>query len=178
MLLIESLSDPLSMNANKTEFIWGLKFVAVQLLWMVIEKTFGLHDVHIDKHIYLTNLFAILAITVYVFALRDKRDKDLGGSITFAEAFKSGMILTVVVTILAPVTQWITSTIITPDYFTYAIEHSVETGFHSTLAEAENYFNLKNYMIQSTMGTFIMGLITSFIVGFIIRTKTKKPALT
>lgn len=165
------------MNAYKTEVIWGLKFVAVQLLWMVIEKTFGLHDVHIDKHIYLTNLFAILAITVYVFALREKRDKDLGGSITFAQAFKSGIIITLVVTILAPATQWITTTIITPDYFTNAIAHSVETGFHASLAEAEGYFNLKNYVVQSTIGAFIMGVITSFIVGFLIRSKTPKPAV-
>ena len=77
-------------------------------------------------------------------------------------------------TLLAPLTQWITSTVITPEYFPNVIAYSVETGFYNSREEAEAYFNLQNYMMQSTIGAFIMGVITSVIVAFFVRSKVKK----
>ena len=161
------------MKNIKTELKWALIFVVVSLLWMLLEKLAGLHSTHIDKHFYLTNLFAIPAILVFVMALKEKKKKDFGGSMSFKQGFVSGAIITIVVTVLSPLTQWITSTYITPEYFPNVIEHSLETGFHATREEAEAYFNLSNYMVQSVIGALVMGLITSAIVAFFVRTRSK-----
>lgn len=161
------------MEKIKIELKWALIFVVMTLLWMVLEKMVGLHSTHIDKHMYLTNLFAIPAILIYVLALKDKKKNYYKGQMTFKQGFISGLIITAIVTLLAPLTQWIISTVITPEYFPNVIAHSVETGYHSSLEEAEAYFNLRNYMVQATIGTFVMGLITSAIVAFFVRTKTK-----
>jgi hypothetical protein len=161
------------MKNIKTELKWALIFVAVSLLWMLLEKLSGLHSTHIDKHLYLTNLFAIPAILVFVLALKEKKRKDYGGSMSFKQGFFSGAIITLIVTVLSPLTQWITSTYITPEYFPNVIEHSLETGFHATREEAEAYFNLSNYMVQSVIGALVMGLITSAIVAFFVRTRSK-----
>jgi len=72
------------------------------LLWMALERTFGLHDSYIDLHPYLTNLIAIPAILVYVFFLREKRDVFYNGEITYKQSFISGLIMTLFVTILVP----------------------------------------------------------------------------
>ena len=74
---------------------------------------------------------------------------------------------------LAPLTQWITSTIITPEYFPNVIAHSVDTGFYETVEEAEAYFNLKNYMVQSVIGALVMGVITTAVVALFVRSKSK-----
>ncbi len=161
------------MKNIRTELKWALIFVVVSLLWMLLEKLSGLHSTHIDKHFYLTNLFAIPAILVFVMALKEKKKKDFGGSMSFKQGFVSGAIITIVVTVLSPLTQWITSTYITPEYFPNVIEHSLETGFHATREEAEAYFNLSNYMVQSVIGALVMGLITSAIVAFFVRTRSK-----
>lgn len=161
------------MEKIKIEIKWALIFIAMTLLWMVLEKLVGLHSTHIDKHMYLTNLFAIPAILIYVLALKDKKKHYYKGQMTFKQGFISGLIVTAIVTLLAPLTQWIISTLITPEYFPNVIAHSVETGYHSSLEEAEAYFNLQNYMVQGTTGTFIMGLITSAVVAFFVRTKNK-----
>ena len=155
------------------EIKWALIFVGMSLLWMWLEKAVGLHSTHIDKHMYLTNLFAIPAIVIYVLALKDKKKKGYNGQMNYLQGFTSGMIITVILTLLAPVTQWITSTVITPEYFPNVIEHAVETGFYPSREEAEAQFNLQNYMVQSTIGTFVMGLVTSAVVAFFVRTKTK-----
>ncbi len=157
----------------KIELKWALIFVGMSLLWMVLEKLAGLHSTHIDKHMYLTNLFAIPAIVVYVLAMNEKKKIDYKGEMTYGQGFVSGLIITGIVALFAPLTQWITSTLITPEYFPNVIAYSVETGYHSSLEEAEAYFNLENYILQSFVGAIIMGVITSAIVAFFVRTKSK-----
>ena len=135
-----------------------------------MEKLTGLHDVNIDKHYIITNLVAIPAILIYVLAFLNKRKSYFGGSMTYLQGFTTGVIMTVIITIFTPLIQYITSVIITPDYFNNVIAFTVEKG-EMTQSEAEEYFNLKNYMIMSLMGSFVMGLITTSIVAIFTRKK-------
>ena len=162
------------MKKIRLEIKWALIFVLMSLLWMLLEKLVGLHDAHIDKHMYLTNLFAIPAIIIYVLALKDNKKKNYNGQMTYKQGFISGLIITAIVAFLSPLTQWITSTVITPEYFPNAIAYSLETGYHKSLEEAEAYFSLKNYIVQSVIGAIFMGVVTSAIVAFFVRTKSKK----
>ena len=89
----------------------------------------------------------------------------------YKQGLISGIILSVFIALLSPLTQWITSTIITPEYFPNVIAYSVETGYHKSIEEADAYFNLKNYIIQSTIGALVMGIITTAIAMVFIRSK-------
>jgi len=144
--------------------------MVVMLAWMWLEKLTGLHDVHIDKHYIYTNFVAILAIAVYVFALRDKRENYYNGVMTYKQGFISGLIISIIVTVFSPITQYITSEIISPDYFNNVIEYSVGEG-EMTLEAAQNYFNLKSYMTQVVIATPIMGIITTAIVAVFVKNK-------
>lgn len=156
------------MKKYSTELKWGFIFVVVFLIWMIIEKVTGLHDEHIDKHGMYTMLFAIPAIAVYVFALREKRDKDLGGTMGWKEGFVSGAIITLIVTFLSPLTQWLVHSLISPGFFQAAMEHAVETEALSR-PEAEAYFTMGGYIIQSMIGAFVMGILTSAVVAFFVK---------
>jgi hypothetical protein len=158
------------MKKYSIEIKWGLIFVGMQLLWMLMERLTGLHAEHIDKHATYSNFIAIPAILVYVFALLDKRKNDLGGTMTYKQGFISGLIITLVVTILSPLTQTITSLYIVPDYFTNVIDYTVEQG-KMTREAAENYFNLKSYILQVLIATPIMGIVTTAIVALFTRRK-------
>lgn len=159
------------MAQYKTEIKWALIFMGVSLVWMLLERLTGLHSTHIDKHAIYTNFFAIVAIAVYVFALRDKKQGDLKGRMTYKEGLISGLIISVVVGVLTPLGQVITAYVISPDYFENAINYGVSHG-HTTQEKAEAYFNVKNYIIQSTVFAPVMGVITSAVVAFFLRTKT------
>lgn len=163
------------MKTITTEIKWAVIFTLVMLLWMLGERLVGLHDQHIDLHMVLTNLFAIPAILVYVFALRDKRQRDYQGVMTWQQGMLSGAIISLVVALLAPGTQWVISTVISPHYFDNVIAYSVATGYHPTREEAEAYFNLGNYMMQSAVGALIMGLLTTAIVAIFLRPKHSVP---
>lgn len=159
------------MKQFATEIRWAFIFVATLLLWMVAERAVGLHSTHIDKHMIYTNLFAIPAIVVYVLALRDKRQRDHGGIMTYRQGVRAGLIITAVVALLSAPAQWVISTLITPDYFANVIAYSVDTGAYDSYEAAAAYFNLGNYLVQSVVGALIMGTVTSLIVAFFTRSK-------
>lgn len=161
------------MKKIKIEIKWAFIFMGSLLLWMVLEKLVGLHGKHIDKHQYLTMLYVIPAIWLYVLALKDKKKNYFNGQMNFKQGFISGLIISIIVTVFSPLTQWIISNVITPEYFPNVIAYSVKTGYFKTLSEAEAYFNYKNYAMQSTIWALIMGVITSVIVAFFIKTKKK-----
>jgi hypothetical protein len=138
---------------------------------MTGEKVAGLHDKYIDYHIYLTNLFAIPAIIMMVLALREKKKQVYNGKMTYGQGLISGIIISAIIALLAPLTQWITSYVITPEYFPNVIKRSVELGYYKTKEEAAANFNYTNYAIQSSIGALIMGIATTAIAMIFIRSK-------
>ena len=158
------------MKKYKIEIKWAFIFMVMMLLWMVFERAVGLHDEHIDKHPIYTNFVAILAIAIYVLALLDKRKNFYNGVMTYKQGFISGLIISLIVTVFSPLTQYITSKIISPDYFNNVIEYSVSNNL-MTLEAAQAYFNLKSYIIQVLIATPIMGIVTSAIVAIFTKKK-------
>jgi hypothetical protein len=153
------------------EIKWALIFSGVVLLWMVLEKISGLHGKYIDYHLYLTNLFAIPAIWLIVLALKDKKKQFYSGQMSYKQGLISGIILSVIIALISPLTQWITSNIITPEYFPNVIKRSVELGYFNSTAEAEANFNYANYAKQGAVGALLMGIITTAIAMIFIKTK-------
>lgn len=150
------------------EIKWGVIFIVAMLLWMLLERLVGLHSTHIGQHPIWTNLFAIIAIAVYVLALRQKRTQ-LNGVMTWQQGFLSGLIITAVVTILTPLGQYLTHTVITPHFFVNAIDYAVANDKMSQ-AEALAFFSLESYLLQAVVGALVMGIITSAVVAWFVRT--------
>ncbi len=159
------------MKNIRIEIKWAIIFSVMTLLWMVLEKLSGLHGKYIDYHLYLTNLFAIPAIIVMVMALKDKKKSIYSGQMSYVQGLVAGIILSAFIALLSPLTQWITSYIITPEYFPNVIKRSVELGHYASTAEAEAYFNYANYAKQGAMGALLMGIATTAIAMIFIRTR-------
>ena len=159
------------MKNIKIEVKWALIFILTSLAWMGLEKALGWHDEKIADHATLTNIFAIPAIAIYVFALLDKRKNYYHGRMTYKKGFLAGLIITLIMALFSPITQYMTSTLITPDYFSNVTEYAVSSG-NMTQPDAEAFYNLKSYMVQSVIGAAIMGIITSAVVALFAQTKT------
>ena len=156
------------MKKYATEIKWALIFCAAALVWMVFEKAMGWHGPKIEQHPYMTNIFGLIAIVIYVLALREKRQK-LGGRMTWKQGFMSGLIISIIVALLSPLTQWLTHAVISPEYFSNAIAYSVEVGYHDSPEAAAEYFNLQSYMMQGGIGAVIMGVVTSAVVAIFLK---------
>jgi FtsH-binding integral membrane protein len=158
------------MKSRITEIKWGVIFTIFMLLWMIMEKVLGFHGERIEQHMIITNFVAIPAIVIYVLALLDKRKRDLNGKMTYVQGLISGIIISIVVAVFTPLTQYIINTVISPDYFSNMIAYTVENDIMTEQA-AKDYFNLESYIIQSTIGAPIMGILTTAIVALFVRKK-------
>jgi hypothetical protein len=106
-----------------------------------------------------------------VLALKEKKKITFNGKITYTQGLLSGIILSIIIALLSPITQWITTYIITPEYFPNVIKRSVEIGYYKTTAEAEANFNYSNYAVQGAIAAFVMGFITTSIAMIFIKSK-------
>lgn len=156
------------MKNTAIEIKWAIIFTLMGLIWVWLEKMVGLHSTHIDQHPVYTNFVAIPAILIYVLALLDKRKRDYQGRMTYGQGLKSGLIITLFVTLLSPASQILVAEWISPAFFGNAIKHAVDSGL-MTVTEAENFFNLKNYLIQAVIGAPVMGVITSLLVAIFVK---------
>lgn len=159
------------MNAIKIELKWAFLFTIMSLAWIFLEKVTGLHDKHIEYHPYFTMLFFIPAVVFYVLAIMERKKKFYKSHFKYKNAFISGLILTLIITLLAPLGQYISVEYISPEYFENAIQASVENGYYKTEAEARANFNTSNYMLQSTIFALVSGIITTLIVSIFVRSK-------
>lgn len=159
------------MDMIKIEIKWALIFSLMTLAWIFIEKIAGLHSENIDLHPYLTNIFAVPAIIVMVLALKDKKKNFYNGSMTYMQGLISGVILSAFISILSPLTQWIITNVISPDFFKNMIDFTLDLGYYKTQEDAEAYFNYENYAKQSAIGAFVMGVITTAVAMILLQTK-------
>lgn len=155
------------------ELSWALIFIAAMILWMLLERMLGLHSVHIGIHPIATNGFAIVAILVYVLALRHKRRSHYDGVMSWQQGFYTGLVITLIIALLSPLTQWLIHTLVSPHFFTNAATHAVEMEL-MTPEQAGDYFNLTAYIVQAFFGALILGVVTSAVVAFFVRTKPAK----
>lgn len=153
------------------EIKWGILFTIAILLWTGLERLVGLHDQYIAQHFVYTNLFAIVAIVIFVFAMRDKRENYYQGVMSWKQGFITGCIISVVVAVLSPLSTYIAHEFVSPGYFPNIIAYSVEQGEYATAEEAAEMFNLSSYIIQGAIFALISGVITSAIVAIFVRRK-------
>lgn len=162
------------MKNYSIEIKWTLRFILLVLAWAIGEKFAGLHDVYIDKYALYSNLFIIPAFLFYYLALAEKKKVIYNGQMTWTQGFVSGVVLSFFIAILMPIAQLVIYKSITPHFFETIIDYKTKSPllkYHMSLKDAQSYFSLKSYMIQSVFSALSMGIITGAIVSLFIRTK-------
>ncbi|MDR6300498.1 DUF4199 domain-containing protein [Mesonia maritima] len=160
------------MKNFRIEFKWAIIFSVFTLIWMVGEKSIGLHDELIAKQAVYTNLIAIPYIIIFFLAIKDKRDNYYNGIMSWKQGVISGGVLSVIIAVLAPIVQYVVSTLISPEFFQHAIDHAVESG-RMKRDGAASLYNLNFFLIQAIFGSLAMGVVTSAIVAAFLKKSPK-----
>jgi len=153
----------------RVEIKWACIYAAVQLLWMIFERAMGWHTTGIRHYESYVLLFILPSFLVYFLALSDKKKNFYNGKITWLQAFIAGLIMSGCVAILSPLTQYIISTYISPDYFQNAITYHVEVAQKISLELAEANFNLQNFIVKNIQGAMLHGGITAALVAMMVQ---------
>lgn len=152
----------------KIEIKWAVLFAIATLVWTGIEKTLGWHSTSIENHALNTNLFGIIAIALYFFAIKEKRDTELQGKMNWKQGVISGITLSIFIAVLSPLTTYLSVMVISPEFFPNIIAFATEQGKMSKEV-ALGYFSLKSYMAQSLFGALTMGVVTAAIVSLFLK---------
>lgn len=161
------------MKNLKIEIKWAVIFSIASLLWFAIEKSAGLHDEYISKHLIYTNFFAIPAILIFILALKEKKSKYFIGTMNWSQGFVTATIFSIGIALLSPIVQYISFEFISPNYFENAIQNAIKLK-SMTLLNAQTFFNIRSYIIQGFLGGISMGIVTGGIVAYFLQTKNSK----
>ncbi|MEW5677066.1 DUF4199 domain-containing protein [Flavobacterium enshiense] len=152
------------------EFKWAAISIFTGLAWILLEKTLGLHDANIKWHPLFSMLIIFIIIPLYYLAIRDKKNNFYNGTITWKQGFICGLIITVIVTLFTPLTQYISLNVISPDYFKNAIAYTLSKS-HMAQADAEAYFNLNSYIMQAVSMGLSFGVLCSGVISYLTKSK-------
>lgn len=159
------------MKKFKIEFKWAVVIMIIFLAWMTLEKQLGFHDEKLKWQVFFGMLIIIPNFVLYFLAIRNKKKNYYNGEMTWKQGFISGIVISFIVVIFSPFTQFITYEFIVPDFFDKMVALSVESKRLSE-EEAKSYFNLSASTWQSISSGLSYGIVLGAIVAYILKTKT------
>lgn len=158
------------MKKLQIELKWAILFSVALLCWILFEKTMGWYQDEISDFWWLTLFFEPFALLIYLLALREKRRVVYNRKITWAQAILSGVIISFIVAILSPITEYIAYNFFTPENFNAVSESSV-TNELMARSKLNDVFNINNYRWESAFGLFGFGILNTIVAGFFVRKK-------
>ncbi|MDI1317363.1 DUF4199 domain-containing protein [Flavobacterium sp.] len=157
------------MKKYSIEIKWALRFTLLTLAWSIGEKAIGLHDVHIENYGLCSLLFVFPAFLFFYLALAEKKKYFYHNSITWQQGFICGAVISLIIAVLNPITQLVIYKSISPTFFDTIIAYKVKHGM--SLKTVQEVFNLKSYIIQTTLSNLSYGFVTGALVSVFIRNK-------
>src|SRR5690606_4189748 len=162
------------MNKIGIELKWAGIITAFTCLWAALEHTLGYHKDFSNILIILITAFIYYVILTFLWAIAfvDKK-KSLGkGTIwEFKNAFKFGLILTGLLTILSPIAQYIIYGNISPDYFNNIIEYQFAKG-KQTHESLEAIYTMEVAIRTGVMDTLSYSIVFSALYAWVFKTKS------
>lgn len=153
------------------EFKWAIISIIIFLAWMTLEKQLGYHNEKIKWQMVFTMLYIFPSFLLYFFALRDKKKNYYHNQMNWRQGFISSIVISFIIAVFSPITQFITHEFISPQFFDRLIKLSVETK-RMTSEQAQSYFNLSAYIWQSISGGISTGVVFGAIIAYILKPKS------
>lgn len=150
------------------ELKWASYFVAFWFFWTLLEKYLGWHDIDIARYHELGPLYVVVSAIIFYFALLDVRNVNFGRSMSYSNAFQTGMVMTLIILLVMPINQFLLLTLVSPDLLSNLQTYSVEL-LGMTVEKASSEYSIRYMIIQSEVRTLLLGTSLSLTLGVIIR---------
>lgn len=158
------------MNKIGIELKWAAIITTFSCVWAAFENQLGYHKDF--SNIIVTAFFYYIILTfLWAIAFIDKK-KSMGKDAIweFKNAFKFGLFLTGILSILSPISQYIMFDVISPDYFNNIIEYQLAKG-NQTRESLELIHNMNFSIRQGVMNALSLGVIYSAMYAWVFKTK-------
>lgn len=165
------------METKKSAFSTALKYAIITALAMFIYSIIlYITGLYLNNNINL--LTYIIMLAGLVFAVKDRRDKDLGGFISFGEAFKTGFLFCMITGVIGVVFSLIMLNFIAPEMIDEILKKAESDMINQGLPDAQievamewtRKFTSPVWMaVWSLLSTAFFGAILSLIVAAIFK---------
>ena len=168
---------------RKIVIVFGLIAGAIPTLWFQFSKMLGsAHD--FENGIYYGYASMILAFSLIFVAVKNYRDKENGGVISFGKAFRIGLYITLIASVVYVIVWLIDYFYFESDYLQKYGEYMIEkmktenasqTAIDAKLAEMKEFEKMYQNPFFNALITFSeifpVGLIISLICALILKRK-------
>lgn len=102
-----------------------------------------------------------VTLLLYYFAFREVKRKLREEQSIILEYLKTGLTIGLITMIFAPISMWLMSTYISPDFFSNAITEGVRIGEDRTKLESE--FSLRSFILRSALAAIVLGIFLGIV---------------
>lgn len=156
-------------------------FVGVGLIFtiLLIEYFSSLHDKFLFYYSFVAYFKYLIPAVLIVRAVRERREKFQGGLISFEQSLKTGLLITMIISVLWSALFFMYLELINPRFLNAQIRHAVDRAAASgqEMAEAartaSEQFTMINVLTESAGAVFLMCLLFSLSTAFLIRKDSK-----
>ncbi|MFI0426528.1 MAG: DUF4199 domain-containing protein [Flavobacterium sp.] len=153
------------------EIKWAIISIIIFLAWMTLEKELGFHSEKIKWQPLFNLLYIFPTFVLYFLALREKKKKYYNNNINWKQGLISAIVISFIIVLFSPITQFITHEFISPDFLENTINQIVLSK-KLTLEEAKEYTTLTSSIWKNISDGLSFGVVIGAIVAYILKTKT------
>jgi len=127
-----------------------------------------------------SGLFSIIILVMGIYLGMREAKRRNGWHLTYGQAIRTGVIISVIAGILVALFSWLYCTVINPGYATFMIReaenaliaaHENQEAIVKHLKEVRQEFSTGAQVLMALVGQIVVGIISSLVIGFFIKTK-------
>lgn len=158
----------------------GILLAFLGFLWLLMEKAVGLHSTYLSLREFVFWLIIFIPLTGFYYTLKYKRDKHLGGSISFMQCLRSTIVLVAISSVATLFFVWLYVALVNPNYLAIRMNHELniikaaQLNLDSELikvTEIKAGFETMSYLLRYFVSTIIICSVVGLAICFLIRKK-------
>ncbi|MBB1140119.1 DUF4199 domain-containing protein [Myroides sp. WP-1] len=158
------------MKKFSIEFKWAALATLAALVWMFIGKSMGFHTEKVRFEVLHEMLFSFLLFIFYWLGIRQKKREYYNNVIQWQQAFMTGLVLCVMITLFFPIIQFITFNQVSP-HFMETLEQALINEAKMTPEEALQNASFDLFLRNGVMNNLSFGIIFTTIISYFLKTK-------
>ena len=149
-------------------------------VWTILEFLTGFHGPYIQYRLIISNISIFIYILGLVYGIREKKNNEPAGELSFGQGVKSGLYMVVYSLPMAIAGLVVYTRAINPDFIPAVVDFLTQkliargVSQEDALLLAKANFNLRIFIQQSFIGIIWKGSVVAVVVSFILRTRSGK----
>ena len=159
------------MGTVKIEIKWGIILAVITFVVFTLSSLLGWQTVE-TMNLHLSVAFAAFLIgnlTCLWLGLREKRNKDLGGLMSYGQGFKAGAIITVVATVLGALFLYCFTVFVNTEFLNANTDFLIAEG----KMEVGQVLTASAFLTEFSTHSLVLGLVFSLIIAFFAKKGVK-----